>query len=99
MVYGLQSSDRSDESVADMDEVRHNRGTGAPAEVFRASLRLGLTSFGGTIAHLGYCERMYVQKLRWLTAADYTGMVAQCPMLPGLSSSQVGFLIGYHCAR
>jgi chromate transporter len=49
-----------------MDEVRHNRGTGAPAEVFRASLRLGLTAFGGPIAHLGYFERTYVQQLRWL---------------------------------
>lgn len=73
-------------------------GTGAPAAVFRASLRLGLTSFGGPIAHLGYFERTYVQQLRWLTEADYARVVALCQLLPGPSSSQVGFLIGYHHA-
>lgn len=72
--------------------------TGTPADVFRASLRLGLTSFGGPIAHLGYFERTYVQQLRWLDAADYAGIVALCQLLPGPSSSQVGFLIGYHRA-
>jgi chromate transporter len=72
--------------------------TGAPAEVFRASLKLGLTSFGGPIAHLGYFERTYVRQLRWLSATDYAGIVALCQLLPGPSSSQVGFLIGYHRA-
>ncbi len=73
-------------------------GTGTPADVFRTSLKLGLTSFGGPIAHLGYFERTYVQQLRWLTEADYAGVVALCQLLPGPSSSQVGFLIGYHRA-
>ncbi len=81
-----------------MNEVRVAGTKGSPAEVFRTSLKLGLTSFGGPIAHLGYFERTYVQRLRWLTAADYAGIVALCQLLPGPASSQVGFLIGYHRA-
>jgi chromate transporter len=72
--------------------------TGSIAEVFRAALKLGLTSFGGPIAHLGYFERTYVQERRWLSGAEYAGIVGLCQLLPGPSSSQVGFLIGYHRA-
>jgi chromate transporter len=68
------------------------------AEVFRAALRLGLTSFGGPIAHIGYFERTYVEKLRWLTSEQYGGFVALCQILPGPTSSQVGFAIGLHRA-
>lgn len=67
---------------------------GSALEVFRASLRLGLTSFGGPIAHLGYFERTYVQRLKWLSVADYASLVGLCQLLPGPSSSQVSFLIG-----
>jgi len=67
-------------------------------EVFGAALRLGLTSFGGPIAHLGYFEKTYVQERRWLSAADYAGIVGLCQLLPGPTSSQVGFLIGYRRA-
>jgi chromate transporter len=63
-------------------------------EVFAASLQLGLTSFGGPIAHLGYFERAYVRRRRWLSAEQYAGLVALCQVLPGPASSQVGFLIG-----
>lgn len=63
-------------------------------EVFLVALGLGLTSFGGPIAHLGYFERTYVQRRRWLSADDYAGLVALCQMLPGPASSQVGALIG-----
>lgn len=63
-------------------------------KVFVVSLGLGLTSFGGPIAHLGYFERAYVQRRKWLSAADYAGLVALCQMLPGPASSQVGALIG-----
>jgi chromate transporter len=63
-------------------------------EVFRAALRLGLTSFGGPIAHLGYFERTYVRRLRWLTSEEYAELVALCQTLPGPTSSQVGFLVG-----
>lgn len=62
--------------------------------VFSAALKLGLTSFGGPIAHLGYFERSYVRDLRWLTHAELTELIALCQVLPGPTSSQVGFLIG-----
>lgn len=68
------------------------------AEVFRAALKLGLTSFGGPIAHIGYFERTYVQRLHWLTAEQYGGIVALCQILPGPTSSQIGFSIGLHRA-
>ncbi len=61
-------------------------------------MQLGCTSFGGPIAHLGYFERSYVQRRRWLTADEYAGMVALCQTLPGPTSSQVGFLVGLHRA-
>jgi chromate transporter len=67
---------------------------GRVLEVFAVALGLGLTSFGGPIAHLGYFERTYVQRRRWLSAGDYAGLVALCQMVPGPASSQVSFLIG-----
>jgi chromate transporter len=67
---------------------------GSPLEVLRAALQLGLTSFGGPIAHLGYFNREYVQKRNWLSAEDYAALVSLCQLLPGPTSSQVGFLIG-----
>jgi chromate transporter len=67
-------------------------------EVFWVALKLGLTSFGGPIAHLGYFERTYVRKLEWLTTAQYAQLVALCQSLPGPTSSQVGFLVGLHRA-
>jgi chromate transporter len=63
-------------------------------EVFTVALRLGLTSFGGPFAHLGYFERVYVQRRKWLTPEAFGEIVALCQMLPGPVSSQVGFLIG-----
>jgi chromate transporter len=71
---------------------------GDPAEVLRVALRLGLTSFGGPIAHLGYFERTYVRERGWLSAEQYAALVALCQILPGPTSSQVGFLIGLHRA-
>jgi len=68
--------------------------SGTAREVFLAALRLGLTSFGGPIAHLGYFERTYVQRLRWLSTEQYGSVVSLCQLLPGPTSSQVGFLIG-----
>ena len=68
------------------------------AEVLRVALRLGLTSFGGPIAHLGYFERTYVREHAWLSADEYASLVALCQILPGPTSSQVGFLIGLHRA-
>src|SRR6185437_1771263 len=67
---------------------------GPMGEVLWTALRLGLTSFGGPIAHLGYFERTYVRKLQWLSSAEYVELVALCQSLPGPTSSQVGFLVG-----
>jgi chromate transporter len=72
--------------------------TGSAGEVLRVALKLGLTSFGGPIAHLGYYERTYVREQRWLTAEQYGGLISLCQLLPGPTSSQVGFLIGLHRA-
>lgn len=63
-------------------------------EVLWTALKLGLTSFGGPIAHLGYFEQTYVRKLGWLTSEEYVQLVAVCQTLPGPTSSQVGFLVG-----
>lgn len=64
--------------------------------MLRVALQLGLTSCGGPIAHLGYFERTYVRQRRWLSAEHYGALVAICQLLPGPTSSQVGFLIGLH---
>jgi chromate transporter len=69
-------------------------GQHGAGEVFRVALGLGLTSFGGPIAHLGYFERVYVRERHWLSADEYAGLVALCQMLPGPASSQVGLLVG-----
>jgi len=74
------------------------RGLSRGLEVFTVALGLGLTAFGGPIAHLGYFERTYVQRRRWLSAEDYAALVALCQMVPGPASSQVGFLIGFRRA-
>lgn len=62
--------------------------------VFLAFLTLGLTSFGGPIAHLGYFRRAFVERRRWMDDAAYADLVALCQFLPGPTSSQVGFAIG-----
>jgi chromate transporter len=80
--------------TADASEGAPPAARGDALEVFGVALGLGLTSFGGPIAHLGYFERTYVQRRRWLSAGDYAGLVALCQMLPGPASSQVGFLVG-----
>jgi chromate transporter len=66
--------------------------------VLLASLQLGCHSFGGPIAHIGYFERSYVHRRGWISAEEYAGIVALCQMLPGPTSSQVGFLVGLHRA-
>jgi chromate transporter len=63
-------------------------------EVFAVFLRLGLTSFGGPVAHLGYFREAFVVRRRWLTERAYADLVALCQFLPGPASSQVGFAIG-----
>ncbi|MEH2532085.1 chromate transporter [Bradyrhizobium sp. AZCC 1614] len=64
------------------------------AEVFAAFLKLGLTSFGGPIAHLGYFRTEFVERRKWLSESSYADIVALCQFLPGPASSQVGFALG-----
>ncbi|MBE0404649.1 chromate efflux transporter [Halomonas citrativorans] len=64
------------------------------SEVFRVFLWLGLTSFGGPVAHLGYFRAEFVERRRWLSEAAYADLVALCQFLPGPASSQVGFALG-----
>lgn len=71
-----------------------SRAPGSAIEVFWAALRLGLTSFGGPVAHLGYYREEYVRRRRWLDDAAYGDLVALCQSLPGPTSSQVGIAIG-----
>jgi chromate transporter len=67
---------------------------GSAWEVLVAFLRLGLTSFGGPIAHLGYFREEFVVRRRWLEDRAYADLVALCQFLPGPASSQVGIAIG-----
>jgi chromate transporter len=62
--------------------------------VFLIFLRLGLTSFGGPIAHLGYFREEFVSRRKWLSERSYTDLVALCQFLPGPASSQVGLALG-----
>ena len=70
------------------------RRTGTVGEVFLAFLRLGVTSFGGPVAHLGYFRDDLVVRRRWMDDRAYADLVALCQFLPGPASSQVGFAIG-----
>jgi chromate transporter len=63
-------------------------------EVLAASLRLGLTSFGGPIAHIGYFRREYVERRRWLDESHFADLLALSQALPGPASSQLGIAIG-----
>ncbi len=84
----MKSSQTTEEVVED-SAVR-----GTVAEVFLAFLKLGLTSFGGPIAHLGYFRDELVVRRKWLDERAYGDLVALCQFLPGPASSQVGFALG-----
>ena len=71
-----------------------NRWLRALLEVFGAALRLGLTSFGGPMAHIGYFRAEYVVRRRWLDERRFADLVALTQLLPGPSSSQLGIAIG-----
>ncbi|MET3851507.1 chromate transporter [Paenibacillus sp. OAE614] len=71
-----------------------NAKSGSLWEVLRVSTKLGLTSFGGPIAHLGYFHDEYVRRRKWMDEKAYADLVALCQFLPGPASSQVGIGIG-----
>ncbi len=68
---------------------------GSVVETIRIFLRLGCTSFGGPIAHLGYFQNEFVQHRRWVSDSVYADIVALCQFLPGPASSQVALVLGY----
>ena len=92
----------SDSASREIAAIRAERGSlsgevpqrGTVGEVFRAFLKLGLTSFGGPIAHLGYFRDELVIRRKWLDEMTYADLVALCQFLPGPASSQVGFSLG-----
>jgi chromate transporter len=82
----------SDLTSPDAAETQDQRGS--VGEVFTTFLKLGLTSFGGPIAHLGYYRQELVIRRRWLDEMAFADLVALCQFLPGPASSQVGFSLG-----
>jgi len=81
-------------STETMTNIGKGRRSGTSAEVFSTFLKLGLTSFGGPIAHLGYFRDELVVRRKWIDEAGYADLVALCQFLPGPASSQVGFALG-----
>jgi chromate transporter len=75
-------------------ETTQPAASGSVGEVFRVFLKLGLTSFGGPIAHLGYFREELVVRRKWIDEPSYVDLVALCQFLPGPASSQVGFSLG-----
>lgn len=80
--------------VANSTTKAKGQSTGSPLEVLLVFLRLGLTCFGGPIAHIGYFREEFVVRRRWLDEQAYADLVGLCQFLPGPASSQVGFSIG-----
>jgi chromate transporter len=78
-------------AVGEATETAH---PGSVLETLWVFLRLGLTSFGGPVAHLGYLRAEFVERRKWLDEAHYLDIVALCQFLPGPASSQVGITIG-----
>jgi chromate transporter len=89
MSDGHAAADRD----ASMDQVVQGSASRV-LEVLRVATRLGLTSFGGPVAHLGYFRDEYVVRRKWLDEATYADLVALCQFLPGPASSQVSIAIG-----
>ena len=70
------------------DASAHRQPTGSPLEVLCVFLKLGLTCFGGPIAHIGYFRAEFVERRKWLSERAYADLVALSQFLPGPASSQ-----------
>src|ERR1700674_627107 len=81
-------------TIATQSAETKDRQTGSPLEVLVAFLKLGVSCFGGPIAHIGYFRAEFVERRRSLDEAAYADLVGLCQFLPGPASSQVGFSIG-----
>lgn len=77
-----------------MTKTKKEPPSGSPQEVFFAFLKLGITSFGGPIAHLGYFRSEFVGRRRWVSEDQFAQLLAICQFLPGPASSQMGFSLG-----
>lgn len=82
------------ETDARAGDIARTQPYGSIPEVFLTFLRLGLTSFGGPIAHLGYFRDELVVRRKWIDEAGFADLIALCQFLPGPASSQVGFSLG-----
>jgi chromate transporter len=82
------------DTIAAVPGASSSRKHGSAFEVLRAFLRLGLTSFGGPVAHLGYFRTEFVQRRGWVDEPAFADIVALCQFLPGPASSQVGISLG-----
>jgi chromate transporter len=93
-----RAQDEANAPPARNGEADHGRrvakASGSPLEVLRVYLKLGVSSFGGPIAHIGYFREEFVVRRRWLGEQAFVDLVALCQFLPGPASSQVGFSIG-----
>jgi chromate transporter len=87
-----RTSTSEHQALERIDPPKHHPGSAL--EVFRVFLGLGLTSFGGPVAHLGYFREAFVVRRKWMSEEAYADLVALCQFLPGPASSQVGMAIG-----
>ena len=77
-----------------MNQNHSNKSFKSLMEILFVSTRLGFTSFGGPVAHLGYFHEEYIRRRKWMDEKSYADLVALCQFLPGPASSQVGIGIG-----
>ncbi len=77
-----------------MQDARSQAAPGSVPEIFIAFLKLGLTSFGGPIAHLGYFHRELIERRKWVDESAFAQLLAICQFIPGPASSQLGFALG-----
>jgi chromate transporter len=91
---GRERDDAITLSEAAADDEHRGRPSGSPLEVLRVFFKLGVSSFGGPIAHIGYFREEFIVRRRWLDEQAFADLVALCQFLPGPASSQVGFSIG-----
>ena len=89
----------SENAAVPTEKAMREQTQGSFLEVLGVSTRLGLTSFGGPIAHLGYFHEEYVRRKKWIDEQSYADLVALCQFLPGPASSQVSIAIGIARAR
>src|SRR6266567_2590464 len=84
----------SDQTAPGTIAIGRGRAPGSVLEVLWVATKLGLTSFGGPIAHLGYFHEEYVIRRKWIDEHHYADLVALCQFAPGPTSSKVGFSLG-----